>query len=70
MSHSKMNQSRWALTRRVIVDSMRAGGRKPDRHPIGGRTPGKFPLTLTIGLMTIGVIAAISTLQLLATLVG
>jgi len=70
MSHSKLNQSWSSITRRSIIDSVQAGQRDRARQPIGGRTPGNFPLTLTIGLMTIGVIAAISALQLLATLTG
>jgi hypothetical protein len=70
MSHNKLNQSWSTITRRSIIDSFQAGRRDPGRHPIGGRIPGKFPLTLTIGLMTIGVIAAISTLQFLAALFG
>lgn len=70
MSHSKLNQSWSTATRRSIIESFQAGQRGQGRHPIGGRTPGKFPLTLTIGLMTIGVIAAISALQLLTTLIG
>lgn len=70
MSHSKLNQSWSTITRRTIIDSFEASRRDHGRHPIGGRTPGKFPLTLTIGLMTIGVIATISALQLLATLMG
>jgi hypothetical protein len=70
MSHSKLNQSWSALTRRSIVDSFQAGQCDHRHHPIGGRTTGKFPLTLTIGLMTVGVITAISTLQFLAALIG
>lgn len=70
MSHSKLNQCWSAITRRTIIDGFRSRWRDCGRRQIGGRTPGKFPLTLTIGLMTIGVIATISMLQLLAALVG
>ena len=70
MSHNKFNQSWPAILRRAVVDGARPGWQEHGRHPLAGRTPGKFPLALTIGLMTIGVIVAISTLQLLVTLIG
>lgn len=69
MSHNKFNRSWPAILRRAVVDSVPSGWQEHGRHPLAGRTPGKFPLALTIGLMTVGVIVAISTLQLLATLV-
>ena len=69
MSHSKLNQSWSTITRRAIVDGVKAD-RHAARRPVAGRVPGKFPLTITIGLMTVGVIVAISTLQVVTALFG
>lgn len=52
------------FTRRAIVNlSWIHRDRTP--NPLGNRAHSAFPLTLTVGLMTIGVILLISLLQLL-----
>ena len=42
----------------------------PNTHPQSARPRSSFPLTLTVGLMTIGVIAIVSLLQLLSSYLG
>lgn len=61
------------FTRRALVSviqSHRHGhdGQKP--HPQSTRPRSSFPLTLTVGLMTTGVIAIVSLLQLLSSYFG
>jgi hypothetical protein len=61
------------FTRRALVSliqSHQQDHEKHQAHPQGSRPRSTFPLTLIVGLMTIGVIAIASLLQLLSSWLG
>ena len=61
------------FTRRALVSVIESQPHGHDRKPVhraSARPHGKFPLTLVVGLMTIGVILVISLVQLLASWLG
>lgn len=60
------------FTRRALVGVIQTHQQDHDGkdHPPSARPHSGFPLTLTVGLMTIGVIAIISLLQLLSSYLG
>lgn len=62
--------ARHSFTRRAIVNIFAAHHHDREPNPLGSRAHSSFPLTLTVGLMTIGVILLISLLQLLTGSIG
>ena len=58
------------FTRRALVNIIRSHEHDREPNPLGARAHSRFPMTLIVGLMTIGVIVLISLLQLLAALIG
>lgn len=61
------------FTRRALVSAIQShqhGGDAPKPLPQSTRQQSRFPLTLTIGLMTVGVIVIVSALQLLSSYLG
>jgi hypothetical protein len=70
MPHTPSDQARRIFTRRALVNAIHAHAHDRDPNPLGARARSRFPMTLIVGLMTIGVILLISLLQLLAGLIG
>jgi hypothetical protein len=70
MPEIKPHTSRQGITRRAIANAISMHDRDRAPNPLGNRAHSAFPLTLTVGLMTIGVILLISLLQLLTGYVG
>lgn len=61
------------FTRRALVSVIQShqhDNEKHPAHPQGSRPRSTFPLILIVGLMTIGVIAVVSLLQLLSSWLG
>lgn len=65
MPEMKSHAARQSPTRRAIASAVWAHGHDRRPNPLGTRPHSTFPLMLTVGLMTIGVILLISLLQLL-----
>lgn len=61
---------RQSVIRRAIINAIWIHDRDRAPNPLGNRAHSAFPLTLTVGLMTIGVILLISLLQLLTGYAG
>lgn len=70
MPEMKSQPARQILTRRAIANAIWAHDHDREASPLGSRAHSSFPLTLTVGLMTIGVILLISLLQLLTGYAG
>lgn len=60
-----------SFTRRALVNVVQSHQHDPSKpQPQSTRPHSGFPLTLTVGLMTIGVILIVSLLQLLSSYLG
>ena len=70
MREKNSQQPRESIIRHAIVSTPEAHHHDRGPNPLGNRAHSGFPLTLTVGLMTIGVILLISLLQLLTGYVG
>ena len=70
MPEIKPHTAPQSVTRRAIANVIWMHDHDREPNPLGNRAHSAFPLTLTVGLMTIGVILLISLLQLLTGYVG
>ena len=53
-----------------LTNAVHAPAHDREPNPLGARAHSRFPMTLIVGLMTIGVILLISLLQILTALIG